>query len=228
MYTLLALKANYQAIKRSEKEVEFLVIHYTANDGDTARNNLRYYNSSVVGASAHFFIDENEVCCSVPWYFTAWHCGTKGAYKHPKCRNNNSVGIELCSRKDENGNYYFKREVIERAAEFTAQQMKFYNIPIEKVLRHYDITGKLCPRPFILDGEWNKFKEKVLEYYNGKGGESMKYYETLSEIPAGEMREVVEKLIDRGTIKGTGEGKLHLSEDMVRMFVFNNREGLYK
>lgn len=56
--------------------------------------------------------------------------------------------------------------------------------------------------------------------------EEVKYFETLDDIPAGEMREVVRSLVNRGTIKGNGTG-LHLSEDMVRMFVFNAREGLY-
>ena len=225
MYSLLANKSNYSAAKRKEKDVLFLVVHYTANNGDTARNNLRYYNSYVVGASAHFFIDENEVCCSVPWYYPAWHCGTKGAYKHPKCRNNNSIGIELCSRKDEKGEYYFKNEVVERAAEFVALQMKIYNIPIDNVIRHYDVTGKLCPRPFVSENEWEKFKKKVLDYLNKKGDAEMVYYETLESIPAGEQRNVVQELVEKGVIKGNGAG-LHLSADMVRMFVFMRRAGV--
>ena len=115
----------------------------------------------------------------------------------------------------------------------------------------YDIQGKTV---FINDpasmrsdrtkGDYNLFRNQVKYYFiikhpggnkNGevqkeeqeKGVQEVKYYETLDQIPAGEMREVVKKLIDRGTVKGTGDG-LHLSEDMVRMMVYNDREGLYK
>ena len=58
-----------------------------------------------IGASAHYFVDENSVYQSVEDKNIAWHCGAK-KYKHSTCRN--SIGVELCSRKDSNGNYYFK------------------------------------------------------------------------------------------------------------------------
>lgn len=233
MYFLKAAPGNFSAVHRKPGDIKFIVIHYTGNNGDTARNNLRYYSCNTVKASAHFFVDEKEVCCSVPFDSVAWHCGTIGEYRHPDCRNANSIGIELCSRRYDNGTYYFKPETLELAARFTAQKMKDLNIPIDHVVRHYDVTGKLCPRPFINQAAWDGFKRKVMRYYNGevqekeKEGLQVTYYEKLEEIPAGEQREVVRKLIDRGTIKGNGAG-LHLSSDMVRMMVFNNREGLYK
>lgn len=55
----------------------------------------------------------------------------------------------------------------------------------------------------------------------------VKYYEKITDIPAGELRSTVQLLVDRKIITGNGTG-LHLSEDMVRMLVFNNRAGLYK
>ena len=228
MYTLLAHAGNYQKIERKKNDIKYLVIHYTANDGDTARGNLRYFASKAVSASAHFFVDAKEVCCSVPWYFRAWHCGSKNGYKHVECRNSNSIGIELCSRKTENGKYYFLPETVERAAEFVAQQMKNFEIPIDRVVRHYDVTGKHCPAPYVDFFAWHEFKRKVMEYYSAKVGEKVAYYEKLEDIPAGVKRDTVKKLVERGTIKGTMDGGLHLSDDMVRMLVFNDREGLYK
>ena len=228
MYCLLCNRGNYSRVKRKKDNVKFLVIHYTGNNGDTARDNLRYFYNNDVNASAHFFVDEKEVCCSVPWYFTAWHCGTKGSYKHDECRNANSIGIELCSRKDGKGNYYFHPKTVERAAKFIALQMKVYGILIENVVRHYDVTGKRCPAPYVDEKCWASFKNKILEYYDpNKEDENMVYYEKLSEIPAGEQREVVEKLVKRGTIKGDENG-LHLSSDMCRTLVYMAREGVIK
>lgn len=233
LYSKLANPQNYQRIERKESDVKYLVIHYTANNGDTAKNNVIYYAENVVKASAHFFVDDNEICCSVPWYFRAWHCGGKkypysnGGSLHGICTNSNSIGIELCSRKTENGLYYFTDSVVERAAKFVAQQMKNYGIPIDRVVRHYDVTGKHCPAPFIDSFAWEEFKNKVMDYYAGKCGETMTYYEKLEDIPKGVKREVVKKLVDRGIIKGNLDGGLHLSDDMVRVLVFNDRAGLY-
>ena len=227
MYSKLAHVANYQQIKRTEKDIKYIVIHYTGNNGDTARNNLNFFHENIVKASAHFFVDDNEICCSVPWYFRAWHCGTSGEYVHPDCRNHNSLGIELCSRKTDKGTYYFTDAVFNRAAEFVAQQMKNYNIPIENVIRHYDVTGKFCPRPFIDRFAWDEFKEKVMDYFNPKVVKELVYYESLNQIPAGEQREVVSALVNRGIIKGNNSG-LHLSSDMTRMLVYLTRAGVLK
>ena len=231
MYTKLANRKNYSVETRPKSSIKFIVLHFTANNGDTARDNAEYFARVFVGASAHFFVDENEICCSVPWDKTAYHCGTAGKYKHSKCRNYNSLGIEMCSRKDISGKYYFKTETIVNSAKFTAQQMKNYNIPIENVIRHYDVTGKKCPAPFVDDAAaWENFKKLVLKYYNGeteKEDIEVVYYEKLEEIPKGEKRDVISRLIDRGVIKGNDKG-LHLSDDMIRILIFNDRMGLYK
>lgn len=75
--------------------IEYIVVHYTANRGDTARNNLNYFAREVTRTSAHYFVDENEVCQSVLDTDTAWHCGSSSP-KHPYCRNANSIGVEMC------------------------------------------------------------------------------------------------------------------------------------
>ena len=76
---------------RGRKEpVRYLVIHYTANDGDTARGNAAYFARENGGhTSAHYFVDEKEVWQSVKEGDTAHHCGAK-SYRHPHCRNHNS------------------------------------------------------------------------------------------------------------------------------------------
>ena len=128
--------------------IEFLVIHYTANNGDTVQNNLDYFSRNAVGASAHYFVDENGYGQSVKDQDTAWHCGAN-QYKHPDCRNANSIGIELCSKKDSRGNYYFMDQTVYNAAALARQLMQTYGIDRAHVLRHYDVTGKRCPAPMV-------------------------------------------------------------------------------
>ena len=81
---------------RRTEPVSYLVVHYTAGNGDTARDNGRYFARCAVGASAHYFVDKTRVVASVAEENVAWHCGA-ASYRHPHCRNGNSIGVELCS-----------------------------------------------------------------------------------------------------------------------------------
>ena len=145
------------------QNIKYIVIHYTANDGDTAMNNVDYYARASLKASAHFYVDENEVWQSVKEGYTAYHCGAN-KYVHPYCRNSNSIGIELCSRKDADGKYYFKDETIQNAVKLTKELMAKYNIFVGNVIRHYDVTGKICPAPMVNDEIlWNTFKAMLTE-----------------------------------------------------------------
>ena len=147
--------------KGRSQPIEYLVIHYTANHGDTAQGNCSYFHSNAVQASAHYFVDETEIAQSVPDSDTAWHCGAT-VYRHPKCRNANSIGIELCSRKRSDGSYYFLEATVNRAAALTASLMKRYGIPTQNILRHYDVTGKCCPAPFVTSpAAWTQFLQLV-------------------------------------------------------------------
>ena len=86
---------NYRVSDRSAADIRYLVIHFTANDGDTAKNNADYFAREAPGVSAHFFVDEKEIWQSVREKDIAWHCGTRGMYFHPYCRNANSLGISF-------------------------------------------------------------------------------------------------------------------------------------
>lgn len=142
----------------ASKTNSYIVIHYTANNGDTAMNNAKYFYDTYRGASAHYFVDENETVQVVLDKDIAWHCGAT-TYVHSYCRNANSIGIEMCSRIDSFGNYYIKDEVVENTISLVKELMKTHNIPLTNVLRHYDVTGKICPAPFVNDNSlWEDFK----------------------------------------------------------------------
>ena len=146
----------------SINRIKYIVLHFTANNGDTAYGNTNYFKS-YRGSSAHYFIDENDIYQSIEDKNIAWHCGAK-KYKHSTCRNSNSLGVELCSRKDSKGNYYFMDKTVDNAVELIKMLMDKYNVPIANVIRHYDVTGKNCPEPFVRDVKaWNNFKDRLEE-----------------------------------------------------------------
>lgn len=150
-----AHSGNYQ--KGRTQPIEYIVVHYTANSGDTAQNNLDYFARTKTGTSAHYFVDENEVCQSVQDTDVAWHCGSKNP-RHPYCRNANSIGVEMC-----NSVGGVPEAVRDRTAAFVRELMKTYGLDSSHVLRHYDVTGKRCPAPWVDNhAEWMEFK-KMLE-----------------------------------------------------------------
>lgn len=201
---------------RRASPVEYLVVHYTAVPGDTAENEGRYFARNDTGkTSAHYFVDEREAVRSVPEDFVAWHCGGR-EYFHDHCRNGNSIGIEICT-KGEPGDYRFDPRALHNAQTLLRQLMAKYQVPPERVLRHYDVTRKLCPMPFVGQGQkdWETFK----------GG--LKMYQKTEQLPDW-AKETVQKLVDRGALQGDGEGNLNLSEDMVRLLVILDRMGTLK
>ena len=142
---------NYQ--KGRTQPIEYIVVHYTANSGDTAQNNLDYFARTKTGTSAHYFVDENEVCQSIQDTDVAWHCGSKNP-RHPYCRNANSIGVEMC-----NSVGGVPEAVRDRTAAFVRQKMAEYGIDVDHVLTHYLVTGKRCPAPWVDNpSEWETFK----------------------------------------------------------------------
>ena len=69
------------------------------------------------------------------------------------------TGINAFISKAPAGKYYFKAETVSNAVALVKSLMAKYGIDIEHVLRHYDVTGKNCPAPFVEDeGAWRAFK----------------------------------------------------------------------
>ena len=203
---------NYGGLRAGK--VEYIVIHYTAGKNDTAEANGKYFARENIGASAHWFVDETTAVLSVAEQFVAWHCGG-AVYKHPYCRNSNSIGIELCSEQGEDGRYYFTEATVENAKMLVRKLMERHNVPVENVVRHYDVTGKLCPAPFIGAGidAWNEFK----------GG--LVLYKKMENVPEW-AKETVQKVVDAGALKGDEQGYLNLSSDLTRTLVVLDRLGV--
>ena len=156
----LLTKTNFR--QGNGKQNKYIVIHYVGATGG-AEDNCKYFLSNYRGASAHYFVGhKGEVWQCVEDKDVAWHCGAT-RYKHPYCRNENSIGIEMCCRKNiSNGTWYFEEETIKTTIELVKELMAKYNIPASNVIRHYDVTGKTCPEPYVRDtGAWNTFKASL-------------------------------------------------------------------
>ena len=208
---------NYGGLRKMPPR--YIVVHYTSGKGDTAAQNGEYFaREGNQGASAHWFVDETQAVASVPEQFSAWHCGG-AAYVHPECRNSNSIGVELCSDYSAERGYYFTDKTIDNAVELVRELMERYEIPIENVVRHYDVTGKLCPAPFVgaNKGEWERFKEAIKMY--------QQRYKTAADVPEW-ARETVDILMDKGILQGDGTG-IDLSHDMVRVLVMLDRAQMF-
>ena len=215
-------KANFR-VGRTQP-VRYIVMHYTANNGDTAKNNCDYYHRvGGLQASAHYFVDEHGAMQSVRECDTAWHCGAR-AYWHPECRNANSIGIEMCSRKRADGSYYIKPETVANAAALAKDIMQRYGIDTEHVVRHYDVTGKHCPMPWVDDpAQWTAFLATLTpEHPNEEEDENMVKYKTIDDVPEW-YRSEVQELMDAGALKGTGNGAIDISEDVVRGAIIGMR-----
>ena len=113
---------------RSTSSIKYIVVHYTANNGDTARGNGKYFQGKNRQASAHYFVDESNIVQSVQDDKVAWHCGTSGKYHHDSARNSNSIGVEICSEKDSRGNYYFNDATVNTAVQLVKYLMNKYGI----------------------------------------------------------------------------------------------------
>ncbi|MFA5523444.1 MAG: N-acetylmuramoyl-L-alanine amidase [Tissierellales bacterium] len=135
-------------------EPEYLTIHSTANPNSTAQNERDWLTnlSNTRTASWHLVIDEKEAFEAIPQNEIAWHAGDglKGT------GNNKSISIEIC----ESGN---RQKTIENAVRLSALILLKRGWGVDRLRRHYDWSGKHCPRILEKDNwaQWNKFKVMV-------------------------------------------------------------------
>ena len=170
----------------SNRPLDYIVIHYTAGStskaGAAYNNAVRFSNPSV-GASADFIVDDTTAVQYNPDIKNryCWHCGdgknpySKGGSYYGKCTNANSIGIEVCCTNPKwkrttppnSPDWSFTEAVVNKAVDLTEYLMQTYNIPASNVIRHYDVSGKLCPGVIGWNAEskseakWQAFKAKL-------------------------------------------------------------------
>lgn len=157
---------NHNRPKKKLIKLKGIVIHWTANTtkGADARANRDYFNTTKESASAHYIVDDKEIIRCVPDDEVCFHVGAR-VYTDtgemlrmkPYSPNYFLIGIEMCVNVDADLNQVYKNTV-----ELTAELLNKYKLKIDDLYRHYDITGKCCPRMFVVETEWNKFKQAVI------------------------------------------------------------------
>ena len=149
----------YNRSNRGGTPIRYIVVHDTGNPsrGANATAHYNYFNGGDRSSSADFFVDDTQVLCVNDYYkYYTWHCGDgRGKYG---ITNRNSVGIEFCINVDSN-----RDKTLTRTAQLVRELMQELNIPIDRVVRHYDASRKNCPQSMSGNGwaQWYKFKEKL-------------------------------------------------------------------
>lgn len=231
MHELIAHPNNYQKANRKAKDIRYLIIHYTGNLGDTAAGNANFFFTPVSPVrSAHYFVDEAEIWRSVQDKDIAWQVSANRYYCD--AHNNNAIGIEICMLDHAKG---VRKKSIEHAAKLAKILMEKYEIPVSRVVRHYDVTHKCCPAPMVQDaalwqmflglltkGEIDMTHDEVVQII----GEIKPVYKKPEDVPDWG-RDTVEKLIKKKLLGDNGSD-LNLSEDSLRVLVINDRAKLYR
>lgn len=167
---LIANPSNY-GNGRPTSSIKYLVYHYTGNDGDTASANAQYYRDTLVKASAHYFVDDKEIVQSVADSYVAWAVGGKkwsdcaqtgGGTLYGVVTNANSLSIEMCDVARD-GKLMASEATLDNAVALGKMLMRKYSIPLDHVVRHFDVTGKYCPAYFMDADAWEAFKARLAE-----------------------------------------------------------------
>lgn len=178
---------------RNTNKPRYIVIHYIGAAGQALANANYFYNVNR-NASAHYFIDKTSTYQVVEEDAGAWHVGdgasgvyqsnrtswpggaTKNGYQGTGATNYNSIGIEMCQDVISGAqiiDWPINELVIEQTLLLTKSLMDKYDIPIENVIRHFDVSGKLCPAPWRGAAgstswpKWNEFKTRLAQLDKG-------------------------------------------------------------
>lgn len=194
----------YNRVSRNT-EIKYIVIHDTGNKskGANADAHFKYFNGGNRSSSADFFVDDTKILQVNDYtkYYT-WQVGDgKGKYG---ITNSNSIGIEICVNAD--GDY---EKAFANAAELTKYLMKELNIPIERVVRHYDASRKNCPASMNSNGwyKWTVFKESLQE-----GKIMANFIDTKGHYA----EKAIDELKDMGIVKGVTEDRFMPNEPIKR------------
>lgn len=157
---------------RDLKDVKYIVIHYTGNKGDTAKNNVDYFaGTNTRPAGAHLFADkQGGKGLSIPLNRIAYAVGGlyskkngAGSY-YKKCTNANSVSIELCD--------CLKGVSWEQmlAARELVKWVQGQCPNAKTIIRHWDVNGKECPDPMTgtNNKKWKHLHNKLVYNYQYK------------------------------------------------------------
>lgn len=165
---------------------KYLVIHYTAGTSSkkgSALNIAKYFAKPTTKASADFIVDDVDIVQYNP-NPNKYYCWSVGGSKYLSmtnslggklygiAKNTNCINIEMCSRKTNtktlnatDKDWYFTKETEDNVIKLAKYLMDLYSIPIDNVITHNSVTGKICPNPYVLNEQslqkWYEFKNRL-------------------------------------------------------------------
>lgn len=148
----------YSRSQKTLRHVNGIVVHYTANPGSSAKENRNYFenlkNKKTKYASSHYIVGlEGEIIQCIPLNEIAYASNE---------RNEDTISIECC-HPDSTGK--FNKKTYDSLVKLVAWLSDEYGLEEEDIIRHHDVTGKLCPKYFVEHkNAWIKFKRNVFDY----------------------------------------------------------------
>jgi len=129
---------------------KYITIHSTGNQTSTAQNERGWLTNpqNKRQASFHIVVDESEAIEVLPLNEVAWHAGDGNGQG-----NRASIGIEIC----ESGN---RQKTLSNAVRLIAKMLKERSWGVGCLRRHYDWSGKSCPRILMADS-WQGWKDFI-------------------------------------------------------------------
>lgn len=183
--------------------IKYICIHYVGATGG-AEDNIDYYSRPTTKeASADFYVGhEGEIWQYNPdprgrycWAVGGGKQSKYGATMHGIVKNHNSISIEMCVKTRGNKtqanhkDWYFTQETMDATVELVKYLMKLYSVPADRVVRHFDVTGKLCPGvigwnyPSGSEDAWVDFKKRIGGSYTPTTTEEKKVQTVKVELP---------------------------------------------
>lgn len=165
----LTNRQNRPALRDAEfysiRKLKGIVMHWTANTGKgaNAKRNRMYFQTAPRHASAHYIVDDSTIIQCLPDHEVAYHVG--GRYYQPMGKaimeddltpNYFLIGIEMCVNED--GDW---QKTYQNSVELAQFLLNKYQFTVKELFRHYDITGKDCPKMMIAEDQWQAFRTHV-------------------------------------------------------------------
>ena len=155
---------------------QYIAIHYLGMVGQS-------HELASDGTGAHYYIYwDGTIYQRCSHDAIVWAVGTAGYYtqKHPVARNANTISIEMCCKCDgdstsaDDPKWYFTEATQEACVWLVKKLRRELDIPVENVLRHYDIVNKVCPAPYVHNNKyrtswtWSEFKSRISDGSNAE------------------------------------------------------------
>ncbi len=155
---------------------QYIAIHYLGVVGQS-------HELASDGTGAHYYIYwDGTIYQRCSHDAIVWAVGTAGYYtqKHPVARNANTISIEMCCKCDgdstsaDDPKWYFTEATQEACVWLVKKLRRELDIPVENVLRHYDIVNKVCPAPYVHNNKyrtswtWSEFKSRISDGSNAE------------------------------------------------------------